>query len=63
MMPMWLSIILALLLGYWMWRLWPTVKDQLENGPRGSQKEWLNVSMLIGGVVLFVALLMVFVGG
>ena len=28
-----------------------------ENGPKGSSKEWLNVSMLALGVVLFVVFL------
>ena len=62
-MPTWMSIIWAVLLGFMLWRLWPVAKHWLENGPRGSQKEWLNVSVLLGGVVLFVTLLMVLVGG
>jgi len=62
-MPTWMSIIWAVLLGFMLWRLWPVAKHWLENGPRGSQKEWLNVSVLLGGVVLFVALLVVLVGG
>ena len=53
-----LNIVWALLLGFMLWRLWPVAKDWLENGPRGTQKEWLNVSMLLGAVVLFVVLLM-----
>ncbi|MFT6303828.1 MAG: vacuolar-type H+-ATPase subunit I/STV1 [Pseudomonadales bacterium] len=35
----------------------PTAIDWIKNGPKGSSKEWLNVSMLIGAVVLFVAFL------
>jgi len=62
-MPTWMNIVWAVLLGFMLWRLWPVAKHWLENGPRGSQKQWLNVSMLIGGVVLFVTLLMVLVGG
>jgi len=54
----WVRLLLAGIFIYMAWRLYPAAKDKLENGPRGSSKEWLNVSMLIGGVVLFVALLM-----
>ena len=58
-----LNIVWALLLGFMLWRLWPVAKDWLENGPRGTQKEWLNVSMLLGAVVLFVVMLMLLVRG
>jgi vacuolar-type H+-ATPase subunit I/STV1 len=57
----WMKFVWAALLGVMLWRMWPVAKEWLENGPRGSQKEWLNVSMLIGGVVLFIALLIAFV--
>ena len=62
-MSTFLSIVLAALFGFMIWRMWPVAKHWMENGPRGTQKEWLNVSMLLGGVVLFVVLLMVLVGG
>lgn len=60
-MPIWMKLMWAALLGVMIWRMWPAAKNWFENGPRGSQKEWLNVSMLIGGVVLFVGLLIAFV--
>ena len=62
-MSLFLNIVLALLFGFLIWRLWPAAKDRIENGPRGTQKQWLNVSVLLAGVVLFVALLMALVGG
>jgi len=62
-MPTWMNIIWAVLLGFMLWRLWPVARHWLENGPRGSQKQWLNVSVLLAGVVLFVALLMMLVRG
>ncbi len=62
-MPPFLNIVWAILLGFLLWRMWPVAKHWMENGPRGSQKEWLNVSMLLAGVVLFVVLLMALVGG
>lgn len=46
------------MLGLMVWRMIPVAKHWLENGPRGSQKEWLNASLLLAGVVLFVVLLM-----
>lgn len=54
----WIQIAVAALLGFMVWRMVPVAKHWLENGPRGSSKEWLNVSMLLAGVVLFVVLLM-----
>ena len=54
----WVQIAVAAMLGLMVWRMVPVAKHWLENGPRGSSKEWLNVSMLLAGVVLFVVLLM-----
>ena len=62
-MPTFLNIIWAVLLGFMLWRMWPVAKHWMENGPRGTQKEWLNASMLLAAVVLFVVLLMVLVRG
>jgi len=53
----WVKIAVAAMLGLMVWRMVPVAKHWLENGPRGSQKEWLNASMLLAGVVLFVVLL------
>ena len=53
----WIQIAVAALLGLMIWRMVPLAKHWLENGPRGSSKEWLNVSVLLAGVVLFVVLL------
>ena len=54
----WIQIAVAAMLGFMVWRMVPVAKHWLENGPRGSSKEWLNASMLLAGVVLFVVLLM-----
>jgi len=50
-------------MGFMIWRMIPAAKHWLKNGPKGSSKEWLNVSMLIGAVVLFVAFLITTVRG
>ncbi len=60
-MPMWMKITSALVMGYFIVRMIPTAKDWLKNGPKGTSKEWLTTSMLLGGVVLFVAFLIVLV--
>jgi len=60
-MPMWMKISSALIMGYMVFRMIPVAKHWLENGPRGSSKEWLNASMLLAGVVLFVVVLIMVV--
>lgn len=40
-------------------RMWPVAKHWVKNGPKGSSSEWLNVSMLLAAVVLFVTFLIV----
>ena len=56
-MPMWMKISSALIMGYMVFRMVPVARHWLKNGPRGTSKEWLTSSMLLGGVVLFVAFL------
>ncbi len=54
----WMKIVWALLLGFFIWRMIPTASHWLKHGPKGSSKEWMTTAMLLGGVVLFVLLLM-----
>ena len=60
---LWYQLPIALLMGFMIWRMIPVAKHWLKNGPKGSSKEWLNVSMLLAAVVLFVAFLIVIVRG
>ncbi len=60
---LWFQIPVAIVMGFMIWRMIPAAKHWLKNGPKGSSKEWLNVSMLIGAVVLFVAFLITTVRG
>lgn len=48
------QIALAGMLLFFVWRLWPAAKDQLENGPKGNKDDWMTAAMLLGGVILFV---------
>ena len=60
-MDTWFKIVVAAAMLFMIWRLLPFAKDQLENGRKGSSGEWLNFSLVLGGVVLFVLLLMALV--
>jgi len=60
---LWYQIPMAILLGVMIFRMIPAAKSWLQNGPKGSSKEWLNVSMLLAAVVLFVTFLIVVVRG
>lgn len=62
-MDLFMKLLWAGVLVFFIWRMVPMAKDWLENGPRGSSREWLTTSMLLGGVVLFVVLLMMMVRG
>ena len=53
----WMKIAAAALMGFMIIRMIPVAKQWMENGPKGSSKEWLNVSLLALGVVLFVVFL------
>ncbi|MFK8082323.1 MAG: hypothetical protein AB8B97_18715 [Granulosicoccus sp.] len=53
----WIQIPFILLCLYVIYRLAPTAVHWIKHGPYGTSKEWLNVSMLLGAVVLFVAFL------
>lgn len=59
----WLKVAAAVFMGFMIVRMIPVAKHWLEHGPKGSSKEWLNVSMLALGVVLFVAFLVTVVRG
>jgi len=60
-MEMWMKIGWALILGFFIVRMIPVAKDWLQNGPRGTSKEWLTTAMLLAGVVLFVGFLIMLV--
>ncbi|MGB7180449.1 MAG: hypothetical protein WBD13_09525 [Burkholderiaceae bacterium] len=53
----WYNIIWGLLLAVMIWRMWPTAMHWMKNGPVGSSSDWMTTAILLGGVVLFVVLL------
>ncbi|MDH5434150.1 MAG: hypothetical protein OEY19_09400 [Gammaproteobacteria bacterium] len=54
----WMKIGSALLLIMMLFVIYPRVKHELKHGRKGSQKEWLGAFALLGGVALFILLLM-----
>ncbi|MFK7853803.1 MAG: hypothetical protein AB8B79_06820 [Granulosicoccus sp.] len=60
---LWYQIPMALFMGFMIWRMIPAAKHYIKHGPKGSSKEWLNVSILLAAVVLFVTFLIVVVRG
>jgi len=60
---LWFQIPMALFYAYMIWRIAPAAIHMIKHGPRGSSKEWLNVSMILAAVVLFVTFLITLVRG
>lgn len=53
----WMKIGSAILLIMFAVMIFPSVIHQVKHGPKGNSKQWLNVSVLLAGVVLFVVFL------
>ncbi len=62
-LPMWMKISWAVILGFMIFRMLPVAKHWLENGPKGTSKDWITTAMLLGGVILFVITLIMLVRG
>ena len=63
MNDLWFQIPMALFLGFMLWRIYPAAIHMIKHGPKGTSKEWLNVSVLLAAVVLFVTFLITVVRG
>lgn len=48
------KIAIAAMLMYFAFRLWPTAKTWMQDGPKGDSQDWITAAMLLGGVMLFV---------
>lgn len=60
-MELFLKIAAAGVLIMMLFFLWPTFKAWQENGPKAQKGDWMAVVLPLGGVVLFVVLLVLMV--
>ncbi len=51
------QIAIAAMMLFFVWRLWPTAKTWMSDGPKGDSNDWLTAALLLGGVMLFVWIL------
>ncbi len=51
------KIAMAAMMLFFAYRLWPVAKHWMTNGPKGSTNDWMTAAMLLGGVILFVLIL------
>ncbi|MCK5360384.1 MAG: hypothetical protein KAJ95_07135 [Gammaproteobacteria bacterium] len=56
-MGMFLNITLAIVLIMMLWRIWPAAKHWMENGPKGTNNDWMTFVLIIAAIVGFVALM------
>ncbi len=62
-MDLWLKILVAVVLGIMVFRLWPAASHQLKHGPKGSTSDWKAAAVAIAAVVGFVLLLILMLRG
>ncbi len=59
-MEMWLQIIVAIVLGMLLFRMYPAAKNWMENGPKAEKGDWqaaiLPLAAVIGFVILLIAM-------
>lgn len=60
-MDMWLQIIVAIVLGMLLFRMYPAAKHWMENGPRAEKGDWQAAILPLAAVVGFVILLIAMV--
>jgi archaellum biogenesis protein FlaJ (TadC family) len=56
-MELFLKITLAIVLVMMLWRLWPAAKHWMENGPKGTNNDWMTFALIIAAIVGFVVLM------
>jgi protein-S-isoprenylcysteine O-methyltransferase Ste14 len=55
--PIWMQVAMGALALIALFFFGPRVKEAVQNSPKGSAKDWLGLLLPIGGVVLFVLVL------
>jgi len=56
-MELWMKIASAALLLAMIFMVLPRAKEMIQNSPKGSSQDWRTVILLLGGVVLFIWIL------
>ena len=56
-MESFLKITLAAVFVMLLWRMWPAAKHWMENGPKGSNSDWMTFALIIAAIVGFVLLM------
>ncbi len=51
------QIAIAAMLLFFAYRLWPAAKMWMQDGPKGDTSDWTTAGLLLGGVILFVWIL------
>jgi len=51
------NLVWAVVMLFFAWRMWPVAKHWMENGPKGSSNDWMTAGLVLGGVMLFVFIL------
>jgi len=60
-MDMWLEIIVVIVLGMLLFRMYPAAKHWMENGPKAEKGDWSAVMLPLLAVIGFVILLIAMV--
>jgi archaellum biogenesis protein FlaJ (TadC family) len=60
-MELWMKIAWGAALVMMLFMMWPAYKHWSENGPKGDRSDWRAALLGLGGVVLFVVLLVMMV--
>ena len=48
------KIAIAAMMLFFVFRLWPTAKTWMQDGPKGSSNDWITAALVLGGVMVFV---------
>lgn len=56
-MELFFKITMAIIMGYFIYRLWPVARDWLKHGPKGSSKDWQSFIFIMLALVGFVVFL------
>lgn len=56
-MELFLKITLGAVFVMLLWRMWPVAKHWMENGPKGTNNDWMTFALIIAAIVGLVVLM------